>query len=81
MPGFEDRRYNLGIQLNEDYEGGEYVCFGPNDEKIIISKEIGTGLAYHCSVPHEIKKITKGERWSIVMPITKKIIIEKINLL
>jgi hypothetical protein len=81
MPGFENRRYNLGIQLNDDYDGGEYLCFGPNDEEIIISKETGTGLAYHCSVPHEIKEITKGERWSIVMPITKKIIIEKINLL
>jgi hypothetical protein len=25
--GYEDRRYNLGIQLNEEYEGGENEAF------------------------------------------------------
>ena len=79
--GFEYRRYNLGIQLNENYEGGEYVIWDDNENETIISKEIGTALAYHGRLFHEIKKITKGERWSIVMPLNSFNIIEKKSLL
>ena len=75
--GYEERRYNLGIQLNDEYDGGEYVTWDDSGNEILISKETGTALAYHCRVEHEIKEITKGERWSIVMPITKYNIIEK----
>lgn len=74
--GFEDRRYNLGIQLNDDYEGGEYICWDDNNNEIIISKETGNALFYHCRIEHEIKEIKKGERWSIVMPIINLEIIE-----
>jgi hypothetical protein len=81
LPGFENRRYNLGIQLNDSYEGGEYVCWDGNNNEVLISKETGTALSYNCKIPHEIKKITKGERWSIVMPITKYQIIETKNFL
>ena len=79
--GFENRRYNLGIQLNDDYEGGEYVCWNDKNEEIILSKKQGTALVYHCRVPHEIKEITNGSRWSIVMTIHNSEIIEKQNLL
>ena len=79
--GFDTRRYNLGIQLNDSYEGGEYVCWDDNNNEVLISKQIGTALSYHCRIWHEIKKITNGERWSIVMPIKKQHINEKINLI
>jgi len=79
--GFENRRYNAGIQLNDEYEGGEYVCYDIQDNPIIISKEIGTALSYHCRVPHEIKEITEGSRWSIVMPIHNWEIVENKNLI
>jgi hypothetical protein len=81
MEGFETRRYNLGIQLNDSYEGGEYICWDDNDDEVLISKQTGTALSYHCRIWHEIKEITNGERWSIVMPIHKHHIIEKINLI
>lgn len=76
-----DRRYNLGIQLNNEYEGGEYVCWDNMGNEIIISKEIGTALAYHCKIEHEIKEISQGDRWSIVLPLPKQAIIESKNLL
>jgi hypothetical protein len=76
-----DRRYNLGIQLNEDYIGGEYVCWDNMGKEIIISKETGTALAYHCKIEHEIKEISHGDRWSIVLPLPKQAIIENKNLL
>jgi hypothetical protein len=79
--GFNYRRYNLGIQLNDTYEGGEYICVDNNNNEILISKEVGTSLAYYATVPHEIKEITKGERWSIVLPLTKDVIIEKKELI
>ena len=78
---FDTRRYNLGIQLNDSYEGGEYLCWDDDDNEVLISKQMGTALSYHCRIFHEIKEITNGERWSIVMPIGKKHIIEKINLI
>jgi hypothetical protein len=78
---FKERRYNLGIQLNNNYEGGEYLCWDDKNNEVLISKETGTSIMYHCRISHEIKEITKGERWSIVMPITNFEIIETKNLL
>ena len=79
--GFEERRYNLGIQINEDYTGGEYICYDKNNNEIVLSKEVGTAIAYNATTLHEIREIHSGERWSIVMPITKYNIIETKNLL
>ena len=79
--GFNTRRYNLGIQLNDSYEGGEYVCWDDNDNEVLISKQKGTALSYHGRIWHEIKEITNGERWSIVLPIHKRHLIEKTSLI
>ena len=79
--GFKDRRYNVGIQLNNNYEGGEYLCWDDKNNEVLLSKETGTAVMYHCRISHEIKEITKGERWSIVMPISDFEIIETKNLL
>jgi predicted 2-oxoglutarate/Fe(II)-dependent dioxygenase YbiX len=81
IKGYEERRYNLGIQLNDDYDGGEYITWDDSGNEIIINKEPGTALGYHCRIWHEIKEITNGERWSIVMPIEKSQIIQKLNLI
>ena len=76
-----NRRWNLGIQLNENYSGGEYICYDTNDKEILLSKEVGTAIAYDASTFHEIKEIVDGERWSIVLTILKKDILEKIYLI
>jgi predicted 2-oxoglutarate/Fe(II)-dependent dioxygenase YbiX len=78
---FPDRRWNLGIQLNENYTGGEYVCYDENNNEIILSKEVGTAIAYNSTTLHEIREIHSGERWSIVAPIWKNWLLEKRNLL
>lgn len=79
--GHENRRYNLGIQLNENYEGGEYVYWDNYENEFIIPKSVGTAISYHCRVPHEIREIKRGERWSIVMPISYYNIKEKNSIL
>ena len=71
----------MGIQLNDNYEGGNYVCWDDNNNEIIISKEVGTAVAYNARIPHEIQEITNGSRWSIVMPISSLEIIETKTLL
>jgi hypothetical protein len=80
-PGYEYRRYNLGIQLNDDYTGGEYICYDKNNNEIILSKEVGTAIAYSSTTFHEVREIHSGERWSIVMPIANYNIIETKHLL
>jgi hypothetical protein len=75
--GFEDRRYNIGIQLNENYSGGDYICWDEDKNEILISKKVGTSLCYHAKIEHEIKMVTGGERWSLVVPITKRMIVNQ----
>jgi hypothetical protein len=79
--GYEERRWNLGIQLNENYTGGEYKVWDDNDIEDTFPKEPGTAISYHCRTLHEITEILSGERWSIVLPIEKSFIIETKNLL
>ena len=77
---YPNRRYNLGVNLNENYNGGEYQCWAENieDETMqIIPKNTGTICLYHSRQLHEIKEITEGERWSLVIKIDADIINEK----
>ena len=74
---YPNRRYNLGVNLNENYNGGEYQCWAENieDETMqIIPKNTGTICLYHSRQLHEIKEITEGERWSLVIKIDADII-------
>ena len=49
--------------LNDNYEGGELIVAGNEYET-----KIGSGIIFPSNFmfPHEVKKITHGERWSIV---------------
>ena len=49
--------------LNDDYKGGELVVAGNKYET-----KTGSGIIFpsNFTFPHEVKKITDGERWSIV---------------
>lgn len=79
--GFEFRRWNLGLQLNNDYDGGDYICWDETNNEVLIPKETGTAILYHCKVPHEIKEITNGERWSLVLALPKEFIQKKESLI
>lgn len=78
QPGvYSTRRYNVGVQLNDNYEGGEFVVWNEKEEEILIPKEAGTAVAYDIRFWHQIKPITSGTRWSIVFPILKNFITSK----
>ena len=61
-----------GVKLNEDYEGGEFILYNPTE---ILNTSVGQ--IYDLDVTgkvHEIKKVTKGERISLVVFLTKEIL-------
>lgn len=70
---FINRRYNIGIQLNNDYEGGDYNYWIGN-QIYSFSKESGTVILYPVDMLHEITEITKGNRISFVTHIGKELI-------
>lgn len=72
-----DRIWNLGIQLNSGYVGGDYVCYNQNNEEIHISKKIGNVVAYTSDTLHEIKEITDGVRYSMVIKLHSWELIKK----
>jgi hypothetical protein len=66
---FDYRIWNLGIQLNSEYDGGDYICYNKNGDPIFISKEIGNVVAYSSDVLHEVTEIKNGIRYSMVIKI------------
>lgn len=78
QPGaYSNRLYNVGVQLNDNYEGGEFVIWNEKEEEILFPKVAGTAVAYDIRFWHQIKPITLGTRWSIVFPILKSYVTAK----
>jgi predicted 2-oxoglutarate/Fe(II)-dependent dioxygenase YbiX len=50
--------------LNDDFDGGDFYVAGVNYNK----PKVGSALIFPSNFmfPHEVKKVTSGERWSIV---------------
>jgi hypothetical protein len=65
------KEWNVGIILNEDFEGGDYLVFDENDEPVVIDKKIGNVCIYQSQTPHQVTPIINGERWAIAMFIHK----------
>lgn len=60
-----EREWNLGIQLNDGFVGGDFNLFF--DDKITINKTEGNTYLFKSEVFHEVTPITYGERWSLIM--------------
>ena len=60
------RKLSISILLSppSDYEGGE-ICFFQRGEKV-VKPELGDVVCFSSFIPHRVKPITKGERWSLV---------------
>jgi predicted 2-oxoglutarate/Fe(II)-dependent dioxygenase YbiX len=56
--------HNIGVCLNDDYEGGEFVLYEPY---FVLPKTQGSIYTFESLRTHEVKEITKGERWSIIL--------------
>ena len=60
------RKLSMSIVLNEDYEGGDFR-FYDDKETILKKKAKGTVLVFPSYMHHCVEKITKGNRYSLVV--------------
>jgi hypothetical protein len=58
------RKISIIINLNDDYEGGDFEAFSQGVNSIKLRR--GDVIAFSSFMPHRITPITKGERWSLV---------------
>ena len=60
----DNRLYAVGVLLNDDFEGGNFNLYNPNE--IILNKVIGNTYLFDVRIDHEITPILKGERYSLL---------------
>ena len=60
---YKTQIHNVGVCLDNDYDGGEFVLYNPKEQ---LPKEPGTIYTFPSARFHEVKEILKGERWSII---------------
>lgn len=61
----QQRSISCSIQLNDNYDGGEFVFFGG---EVVIKAPAGSAVLFPSNFmfPHEIMAVTKGTRYSII---------------
>ena len=60
----EKRLYAVGVLLNDNFEGGDFKLYNPNE--IILNKVIGNTYIFDVRIDHEITPILEGERYSLL---------------
>ena len=60
------RKYTLGMNLNDDYDGGEFIAYD-NENKIILGEKRGYPYVMSANTTHEVTKIKNGMRKSILI--------------
>lgn len=60
----DSRLYAVGVLLNNDFEGGDFKLYNPNE--YILNKIIGNAYIFDVKIEHEITPIINGERYSLL---------------
>jgi hypothetical protein len=60
---YKTQIHNVGVCLNDDYDGGEFILYEPDE---VLPKKQGIIYTFPSSQYHKVKQITNGERWSII---------------
>jgi hypothetical protein len=58
--------YAAGFHVNNDYEGGEFVVY-ENDKERVIGKKAGVPYIFSSDVGHKINKVKSNIRYSIII--------------
>ena len=66
LDGFVQARYYFIILLNDDFEGGDFLAYNNQDELYTLDKKVGNVLLGDPTMFHEVTKVTKGERYSLI---------------
>lgn len=61
----DKRVYSIGVILNDNFEGGDFELYDIK-ENIKLNKKTGNAYIFKSNIEHEITKITKGERHSLI---------------
>jgi hypothetical protein len=61
---YPNQTLNVGVCLNDDYEGGDFILYGP---KQVIPKKAGTIYSFKNTREHEVTKIKSGIRYSLII--------------
>jgi len=69
---------NIGVCLNHDYEGGDFILYNPTQS---IPKKEGLIYSFKNTTEHEVKEITKGIRYSLILFLYKDNVRLKNNLI
>jgi predicted 2-oxoglutarate/Fe(II)-dependent dioxygenase YbiX len=69
---------NVGVCLNDDYEGGHFIMYGP---KQVIPKKAGTIYSFKNTREHEVTKIESGIRYSLIIFLYKENIKRCVSLI
>jgi len=60
---YEGQYFNVGVCLNDNFEGGDFKLYNP--EKT-INKKTGNIYSFKNTRLHEVTEITKGVRWALI---------------
>jgi hypothetical protein len=61
---YENQIYNVGVCLNDDYQGGDFILYEP--EYKVLPKQIGEIYTFKHSYEHEVLEVVEGNRWSLI---------------
>ncbi len=75
----EDRVYAVGVLLNDNFDGGNFKLYNPNEQT--LNKTIGNTYLFDVKIEHEITPILSGERYSLLWFLQNKHIKFDINKL
>jgi len=60
---YENQYYNVGVCLNDDFDGGDFILYQPDK---IVEKKAGNIYSFKNTRLHEVTEITKGTRWALI---------------
>jgi hypothetical protein len=60
----ENRLFSVGVLLNCNFSGGDFKLYGTKN--ITIDKKAGNSYIFDTRIEHEISRITKGIRYSLI---------------
>lgn len=63
---FDESVLSFVTYFNLDFEGGEFEYHDENSNKIVITPQINLSLVMNDRLWHRIRKVTSGERYSLV---------------
>lgn len=71
----DNRMYAVGVLLNENFEGGDFKLYNPNE--YTLNKTVGNAYIFESKIEHEITPILSGERYSLLWFLQKDNLITK----